>query len=282
MNKHSVYPHGPGQRKKSLTAQDWLGIVLIIAVVTGAAGLGYWYYTAKKNHVVYDQNTFCPEGGPFAKTVLLIDLTDEISFIQEQKLKTFVQSLADPSNPDAVPQHAMLSVYLLQESDASGLPVPVVELCNPGSGQGLNELTSAPQLANKRFSERFLTPINAAIGNIVHTDSAKTSPIIESIRGIAVSAFAAKPREGYVHRLIVISDMLQNSAATSHLRQGQDIDKVDKNKLRADLVNVSRVDIKVINRNTSARLQGKALVEYWRGYFRASGSSLESAERWTE
>ena len=38
----------------------------------------------------------------------------------------------------------------------------------------------------------------------------------------------------------------------------------------------------VIARKGSERLQGKALVEYWREYFRASGSNLTTAERWGE
>lgn len=282
MSKRQTYPYAPGQRKKGLSSKDWAGILLVLLVVTGVAAMGFWRYTAGQSHVSYDRTSYCPASGAYAKTVLIVDLTDEISFIQEQKLKNFVRSLSDANNDNLVPQYTMLSVYLLSETDVESIPTPIVEVCNPGSGEGLSEFTGNPRLANKRFTERFLDPIDKAIGKIVHTKSAKTSPIIEAIRGISVTAFGEPPTAGYEHRLIVVSDMLQNSRGTSHYRQGQDLGKVDLSGLVADLENVSRVDIKVIGRTDTPALQGKPLVEYWRGYFRASGSNLSSAERWGE
>lgn len=282
MNTRKSKPYGPGNRKKGLTSKDWVGVLLVILVVVGLAGVGYWRYSAGKAHVAFDAASFCPIDGAFARTVLLIDLTDEISFIQEQKLKNFMRTLAESQSANSIPQYTMLSVYLLSEDDTHQIPTPVVEVCNPGSGEGLSEFTGNPRLANKRFTERFLEPIDEAIGAIVRTQSAKSSPIIESIRGISISAFAASPQEGYEHRLIVISDMLQHSANTSHYRDGQSIEKLDSGRFKSDLGKVSRVDIKVIDRQSSSRLQGKELVEYWREYFRASGSSLDTAERWGE
>ena len=282
MSKRRPYPYGPGTRKQGLSSKDWAGIALIVLALATVGGVGYWYYTASKAHVAYDKITYCPEAGAYARTVLLVDLTDEISFIQEQKLRNFIHSLADPKNDDVVPQHTMLSVYLLSEGDLNAIPTPVIEVCNPGSGEGISEFTGNPRLANKRFRERFAVPIDAAIGQVVHTEAARTSPIIESIRGIAVSTFVEPPAPGYEHRLIVISDMLQNTRNASHYRGGQILDDGTLSNLKSDLGNVDRVDIKVIARQSSERLQGKALVEYWREYFRASGSNLTTAERWGE
>jgi len=282
MSKRNPYPHGPGQPKSGLSSKDCIGIALIIVAILATAGVGYWYYTASESHVAYDKGTYCPDSGPYARIALLIDLTDEMSFIQEQKLRHFIQSLSDESREDSVPQHAMLSVYLLSENDASAIPTPVIEVCNPGNGEGINEFTGNPRLANKRFTERFLDPIDTTIGKIVYTDPAKTSPIIESIRGIAVSNFAEEAEPGYEHRLIVISDMLQNTPKTSHYREGQILEEATLRDLKSDLQFVDRVDIKVIARQKQERLQGKALVEYWRNYFRESGTNLTTAERWGE
>lgn len=282
MSKRSPYPYGLGTRKKGRSAKDWAGIALIVFVISLASGVGYWRYAAGEAHIALENTSFCPVSGPYAKTVLLIDLTDEISFIQEQKLKNYMHALADPENPDAIAQYTMLSVYLLSESDTDAIPVPIVEVCNPGSGVGLSEFTNNPKKANKKFIEKFVKPIDAAIGSIVHTTSADSSPIIESIRGISVSAFAQPPHEGYGHNLIIISDMLQNSSKTSHYREGQDIEADKFGGLTADLAMVGKIDIKVFARKEHASLQGKALVEYWRNYVRASGSSLSTIERWEE
>ena len=282
MNKRQAYNYGPGKNRKGLSSSDWIGIILGLAAVLAFAGLGYWIYKEKSAKVQYNATSYCPLSGPFATTVLLIDLTDEISFLQEQKITNFIHSLATASGEDVVQKHDMLAVYLLKESDADTIPTPVVQVCNPGDGQGLNEFTGNPRLANKRFSDSFVKPIDAAIANIVSAQSANISPIIESIRGISLTAFSKEPHAGHEHRLIVISDMLQNSPQISHYKHGQKQTKEELQKFSADLSMVSRVDIKVLDRSGSERLQGKDLVEFWRAYFRVSGTSLTSAERWAK
>lgn len=282
MSKRNAYSYGPGKNRKGLSGSDWIGIVVGILAVLAFVGLGYWIYQEKSSVVQYDATTYCPIEGPFATTVLLIDLTDEVSFIQEQKITNFIKSLATAGGEDVVPQHDMLSVYLLSEADVNTIPKPVIQVCNPGDGQGLNEFTGNPRLANKRFTERFLKPVDAAIGGIVSTQSANISPIIEAIRGISLTAFDAEPQAGHEHRLIVISDMLQNSPSLSHYKNGQHQTQEQLKSFNADLNSVSRVDIKVLDRSGSERLQGKDLVEFWRAYFRVSGTSLTSAERWSK
>lgn len=272
MSGCSPYHYGA---KKGLSTKDWFGIMIIILVIAAVGAGMAWYRSAMQSKVIYDSKSWCPTSGPFANTVLLIDLTDEISSIQEQKLKNFLRS-----SSDIVPKHAMLSVYLLSEDD--GVQAPLVEICNPGNGEDINEFTGNPRLAKKRFNEKFLDPIEKAIKKIEPAKPARISPIIEHVRSIAVSVFVDAPREGYKHRLVVISDMLQNSEATSHYRDGQDWEKVNLGKLRADLDHVSQVDVKVFARNSLEHLQRKALIEYWENYFILSGSTLGAAERWAE
>ena len=279
-NRHS-YPYDP-RRKSGNLIKDRIGAVLIVIALLALITIFFWGEFIKEGYVEYDNTSYCPVSGSYAKTVLLIDLTDKITFIQEEKLRNFMRSLSDPKNPDAVEQHTMLSIYLLNKNHMDGIPTPLVEICNPGSGEGLSELTGNPRLANRRFTERFLTPVDTAVGQIVDTKSSDISPIIESIRGIAVSAFSEAPKDGYEHRLIVISDMLQNSDSASHYHRGQKWNPTDLSKLNADLEHVSRVEIKVISRKNFSYLQGKALVEYWREYFRASKSRLTTAKRWEE
>jgi len=282
VNSVHQYEYGSGPKKGRFSGQDKAGIAILLITILAASAIAYWISQKKSSLVHYDSATYCPSKGPFGKTVLLIDLTDEISFLQEQKLKNYIKSLSNPESDQYLSKHDMLSVYLLSESDSKSIPVPIVEVCNPGDGEGLNEFTGNPRLAHKRFSERFLSPINHAIGQIVAVESSETSPIIESLRGISVSAFDDNPEPGHEHRLVVISDMLQNSSDISHYRNGQSQSLDQLKTFRADLDGVSVIDIKVLDREASKKLQGKQLVEFWRQYFRASGTALNSAERWTE
>ena len=274
--------YGEGPKKSGWSAQDSAGIAIIFVALLAAGAVAFWVSEKSSSIVRYDPATYCPIKGPFGKTVLLIDLTDEISFLQERKLKNYIKSLSDSSSDEYLPLHNMLAVYLLDESDTQSIPVPIFEACNPGDGTGLSEFDGNPIQAHKRFTERFLSPINMAIAKIVATGGSKTSPIIESIRGISVSAFDESPQPGHNHRLVVISDMLQNSTAVTHYGDGQGQSLGQLRSVGADLDSVSIIDIKVLDRENLKKLQGKQLLEFWSQYFRASGSSLNSADRWTE
>ena len=282
MKSRHQFDYGKGPKKNGFSKGDYLGVSIAAIVISLVVLVSYWNYQKRSSLIELDQVTYCPIDGPYAKTVLLIDLTDEISFIQEEKLKKYIKTLSDSSNDGYLPQYDMLAVYLLSDGDSDSLPQPIVEVCNPGDGSGLRELDGAPILAKKTFVKMFSEPISAAIGGILPVGASKTSPIIEAIRGISVSTFDGTAEPGHENRLVVISDMIQNSAELSFFKNGQSVDREQLKSLGADLAGVPIIDIKVLDRKNSKKLQGKQLVEFWSQYFRASGSSLNSAERWTE
>lgn len=282
MKSRDKFDYGQGPQKDGFSKGDFLGLTMAAIVVLLVVVVSYWSYQKKSSFIELDQVTYCPIDGPYGKTVLLIDLTDEISFIQEEKLNKYIKTLSDSSNDGYLPQYDMLAVYLLSDGDSDSLPQPIVEVCNPGDGSGLRELDGAPLLAKKTFVEKFSGPISTAIAGILPVGASKTSPIIEAIRGISVSTFDGAAEPGHENRLVVISDMIQNSTELSFFKDGQSVDLAQLKALGADLADVPIIDIKVLDRKNSKKLQGKRLVEFWRQYFRASGSSLNSAERWTE
>jgi hypothetical protein len=262
MKRKNNYSYGPSAKGNGLNRSDFIGIALLLIVFIVLAVVGYWVWSTKSKTIEYDRNTYCPKDGPFGKTVLLIDLTDEVSFLQEQKLRNFVNTLGDADSQISVAKNEMLEIYLLSESYADELPLPLVQACNPGDGKGLSEFTANPRLAKLRFIQSFKEPIDEALRQIVSMSGAKTSPLVEAIRGISVKSFSKPASDGYTNRLVVISDMLQNTRKLSHYRGDQSAyaDKLSPNK--ASMSNVDLVDIKVINRNSNKSLQGKGLIKF--------------------
>jgi hypothetical protein len=282
MNNRRSKSYGPSERENRFSSSDLLGFGIIALVLLAFAGLWYWKSEVEGKLVPYDKVVGCPVGGPFATTVLLLDLTDKVSFLQEQQVIKFAESLANLKSDNAVGMHERAILVLLKESHNSQLPIPVVSVCNPGDGSDLDEFTGNPGLAKKRFEERFLSPIKDAISTLVEVQPAGSSPIIESIRGIGVSSFFTSPKTGHKNRLIVISDMIQNSNNISFYRDGLVLNDKALQTQAAELDEVEEAELYVIGREQLATTQGKELIEFWSRYFRFSGTTLSSAERWTE
>jgi len=76
--------------------------------------------------------------------------------------------------------------------------------------------------------------------------------------------------------------MIQHSGKLSFYRDGLAVDDEELRSLSAELGEVDEVQLYVIGRESLTALQGKALIEFWRKYFRFSETVLASATRWPE
>ena len=274
--------YGPSGKEDRFSSADLIGFGIIALVLIAFAGLWYWKSEVEDKLIPYDKVSGCPAAGPFATTLLLLDLTDKVSFLQEQNIIKVAESLANPKSQNYVGAHERAILVLLKESHSSQIPIPVVSVCNPGDGSDLDEFTGNPDLARKRFEERFLGPIKEAISRLVEAEPASSSPIVESIRGIGVSSFFTDSKSDHKNRLIVISDMIQHSKNISFYRDGFALSDKEFSSHAAELGYIDQVELFVIGREHPATMQGKELIEFWRKYFRFSDTALSAATRWSE
>src|SRR5690606_25989147 len=122
-----------------------------ILMVSG--GLLYLYLEATSRHVAIDADSLCPETGITAQTIVLLDTTDALAPVTRSQV---LNQLSDVVA--ALPRGGLLDIRVLNEDPGS--TERLVHLCNPGDGADLNGLTANPDLARKRWRDRFEAPVS--------------------------------------------------------------------------------------------------------------------------
>jgi len=129
----------------------------------------------------------------------------------------------------------------------------------------------------KKWKNNFSQKIDEIFDSMLHGNDADVSPIMESIQSVAISAFGDHRVEGIPKKLIVVSDMLQNTSGFSHYQKRLDYILFKKSpyyiKVRPKL-NEAKVEIFYLRRRGSATIQGKRHSEFWQKYFSDNNGNL--------
>lgn len=217
----------------------------------------------------------CPVDGPVAYTIVLIDATDEFSPIQKADLRRYFNELKD-----AVPKHSQIAIYAPQEMTQEKLLTPALKICNPGDAQGVSGLAQNPAQIQRRYEKDFLEKLDAVLGQSLSASGANSSPVMEMIQAVAVDALPVHSSEP--KRLIVVSDMLQNTEWYSHYRDSMDFETVKKNSsfqhVYVDLTGV-HIDVLYVGRVGYEHLQTNGHGIFWDQYFQYMNGVLQSISR---
>ena len=92
------------QRRKQ--KQDRLGVALIALVVLTVVGGTIGFVYLKQTRVVLDEVTLCPQQGPRALTVVLVDATDRLEAVQQLALRQHLEEIKD-----SVERYGALQIY---------------------------------------------------------------------------------------------------------------------------------------------------------------------------
>lgn len=216
-----------------------------------------------------DSITMCPAKGPKGHVVLLVDKTDPLNFTQRQAFVTFLEELAER---DIETGH-LLSVFVLGE-DYQETAKPIFERCNPGKGEGKSELTDNIQKLRKNFRDSFREPMLKFADSLQATHSAKFSPILEMIQLASINGFRKHAIDGQ-RRLIIVSDMLQNTPQFSMYREISEFQSFQSSdygkKMQSDLKGVQIELHYVMN---TPHLQTRRHLKFWEDYFSNAGARI--------
>jgi hypothetical protein len=179
--------------------------------VFAVTGVGLWFYINLEDPVTFDKDS-CPTNYSVSElVVVIIDQTDPITPIQRQKiLEQLKRAKAD------LPQYGEMQIYTVGSVNLKTLPI-AFRGCNPGSKDQINKYTQPIKIAISRWNS-FNRKFDEYLSGVLQSTSENTSPIIESIRSVGVTAFSRKQYDQLPKKLIIVSDMLQNSALFSHYR----------------------------------------------------------------
>ena len=246
--------------------QDMLGIALLLVSLIGAAALGLAYWLTTPEAV--DPVTMCPVIGPEGLTVLLIDATDSLTALQSASLHNHFDRVVG-----SVPKRAAVEIFTVDHIGTDLLHRTGERLCNPGNKGSF--LTQNPRLIERRWHEAFWGPLQQWVEQAIGHPSAPESPILESLQSIAVTEFQALQFRGKPRTLVIASDMLQNTAGLSQYHNVEQFDHFLKTDYyKAVRTDWTGVNIEILYIARSGTPQGRQHVEFWQGYFAASGGTV--------
>lgn len=258
-------------RAERLRRQNLSAIVKIVAAFIIVGAVAVIYLRVQASHLTLDETTLCPDR-PTSVTVLLVDVTDPMNTPQRQD---FMNQLARLKN--SIPRYGQLVVSKVEPTDADLLS-PIITRCNPGTAADISEATGDPRFVQKQWSEGFDKPLQAAFDKLVAASRSDTSPILESIQSVALTEFQKPGREAVPRRLVVASDLLQNTGDISFYRSLPDAAALIANpafrRVRTDLRGV-KIELWMLERSDAASTQPRSLADLWDRVITEQGGELE-------
>jgi hypothetical protein len=252
--------------KKRRNTQIVLTVVLALAVVAGVSAAAYHMLQPK---ATLNKADLCPSTGPQGHYVLLVDKTDPLNFTQKQAFMVTLKELVERRLPEGF----LMSVFLLGE-DFKSTAEPLVELCNPGTGEDKSELTANKRKLRRQFEERFLEPMLKQSESLVSKESAKYSPIFEMLQLVGINGFRKHEVKGE-RRLIVMSDMLHNTYQFSMYKGPVDFEPFASTDYgRKAMSDLRDVQVELLYLINSPQLQTKRNLKFWEDFFNKAGARV--------
>ncbi len=251
--------------RESRSAMFKIAVVVAFVIVVGAV-----YLAILSSRRSLDPDTLCPSTAD-SVTVLLVDVTDPMNTAQKQD---FANQLAKLKN--SVPRYGKLIVAKV-DATSTGLLSPVITRCNPGTASDESSWTGNPLALQKQWKTGFDEPLTQAFDRLATATGAEQSPIMESIQSIALTELQKPGLDGVPKRLIVASDLLQNTHDLSFYRDLPDprtfTDGALFRRLRTDLRGVE-VELWMLERADAASTQPRALADLWERVIDAEGGDV--------
>ena len=252
-----------------------VGAMIIVAVSLVAGGIIGLRIMVEKSRVPINAESMCPIAGPVAFTSILVDGTDTFSPVQVADLQRYFLEFKD-----SLYKHEQVAIYAPREMSSEQLLRPTLKICSPGDAKGVGGLTANPQAIQRKYERDFLAQIDKALGHSLDAQGSATSPIMEMIQAVVIDSFPIQTTAP--KRLIIVSDMLQNSDYYSHYRDPISFDVLQENpEFQHVSSNLSGVDVEIlyIGRKGAEELQTNRHGLFWEAFVRHMRGNLRSIRR---
>lgn len=264
-------------RRKQL--QRRLGLVLIGGVLLVLFAFGVLSFKVKQEEIPIDEETLCPVEGPKTLTVVLMDRTDPLSLTQQKDLRSKLEKIKEE-----IPLYGGIAAYSVGPIGKELLHPETKLVCNPGRGKDINPLIGNPRIVERKWRERFSEPLERLFDELLKTEEASTSPIMESIQSVSLTALRGLNVSRIPRRLVIVSDMLQHTNDYSQYTMVQSFQDFKKEKaqyyshMRTDLGGVE-ITVFYVQRDTRRNVQQKQHIEFWQEYFGNMGGILTDVKK---
>jgi len=264
------------KRRQASRNKNLIGMFLIVSVVAVFIALAFFRYQVQQKQVLVDPETLCPIATPSPKYVALVfDKSDAYNSIQQHFLKRFFSEFK--TNLLAGTQ---ISVYVIDGQFKDHVSADFV-VCAPRTGQDANAFYENPKLIRLRWQQRFEQPLDKVIDGYMQAGKAGSSPIMEALQVVSLSAFPVASRS-VDKQIILVSDMLQHTPEWSHYRGQMDFSTLQKTnyyqRINTDLQN-AEVSILYVRREGMEKLQNKRHAFFWADYIESIGGRVTLIEK---
>lgn len=245
-----------------------IGLVVAILVL-----FIYQYVLVVQNTIQTDTATNCRADGYFPRdTVILLDATESISQAQLEGLSNQVASIIQASII-----YERFTIYFLSDDIATFQPTLMT--CNPGTGANLSSATNNLRKLMENWQESFNVPITGSIDGLAGVTSSTSSPIMEMLKFVGLRTFSrsTSPEK----RLILVSDMVENTASYSQYRDRKlDFESLSQTpyfrEMRPQLTDVF-INLVYIERPELSSIQGgEHIAKFWQPFVRRSGGQINN------
>lgn len=265
----------PNRREKSRSAGR-KAIVVLVALSLAVIGIGYFYFSARAETRPTNSANFCPTDakGPSSVTDILLDRTDPFTPTQQAAIRDRLNDVEDRTS-----QYDMIEIYTVEPTKTKLLQ-PEFSMCNPGRGEGISKWTGNPELMEGRWKRIFATPLQNLLDSILTTETARISPIMESIQSIVVTRLGSQAMisKKIPRRLIIISDLLQYVEGYSQYKPTVNYDQFKAtpyyDHLRTDMSGIA-IEIWYVRRERTLKYQAQEHLDFWRSYFLDQGGEID-------
>lgn len=215
----------------------------------------------------------CPPPAPAGLQAILIDSTDALTEAQRIDVRNRLISFRE-----SLPVGWAVQVWRVAPS-AEAVPQPLGPIiCKPDPSP--NPFTTNRREGLRRYHE-FEETVQALFDTALSSMAEPQSPILEAIQAIGLRFFQ-DPRYENVQsrRILIVSDLIQNTAAISHIPAVPSFDRFRATeaytRLRIELAHV-RVTVLYLSRPGAETRAGH--IEWWQRLFADYHAVLERVER---
>ena len=226
----------------------------------------FYYWPGQRVRLDADN---CPVDGPNFIHVVLIDRSDPITPLQAVRVQQMIDDLVKTARPGE-----RFDLYVA-EGDGKNL-MPSVKICSVSRGADANQLYENPAMIERKFQERFVAPLTSEVTRLMEPSTRPNSPILESIRTIAITSFGTAPKAA--KSLTIVSDLIQNSPLNSHFKGETNFGDLQRRPQWSELhANLEKVDVRVLylqrpaaRRPNGQPIQNRGHQDFWKDVLEAS------------
>lgn len=235
---------------KKSERQGWIIIGMVGAVFALLGALAVYANITEKK---YDPDSFCPSEGGYPVVRILVDKTDPWDAQGSARLEKIIRRIKEDL---AISER--LSISVLDES-GSEVPTPVFDMCNPGRGDQANPLYKNPRRIHEKFEALFDRPLEAMLVDILKPGTAPRSPLMGAIRNF--------PAAGGSDRLVIVSDLMQNSEQFSFYRDNRGFPgRTEAQALDGLQSQYASITVYFIERPSLPREGRERVMAFWKQY----------------